>query len=525
MENSGNDSQQTGAIDKAGVFIDKWKADAPGELEKAKVEMKQWIKGIPRPWYITICIVAATVLVMAYGSLREEAEPVITEKKMTNVEVMTIQTEEFIESLTLPAIINADRVATVKAEFSGNLEKWFFPEGGPVEMGDVIAEIDTQALRLNKKELEAALETASQNVNLGHIKKESALVSLTNSQKNLKIQEISLESAESNHKLAKKQFNRVKRLAKKKVNTLSQLDDAQNALTQAELSVFRAKQNLNSASLGIRSAELAIKEATAGITLANSKIAELKASIDLLEYRIGKGKLIAPFSGRLEEYLVQPGELVSSGTPVAIIYDLKILRVSVNVPDRYVAFLDPTNEGAKEFIRKNMQGAELRIRPKLIIPGLPKLTGGAEAGVELDAEIARIAQASDPESNTFTVELKLPNPFGALKHGLIVRSRIEYLYYPNAVTIPVKSIQVTDIGPQVLVVEESDGSKIVKSKNIEPISIHGSNVLVQAGLVQGDRLIVAGWKGLVGGEKVNILVDDGKFIKPEFDNEPESDEK
>ena len=493
---------------------DSHTAEAPGEIEKAEAPVKKGKKSSVIPWSFTILIVITTILVIGYGSVKEVAEPVVSEKKLTNVEVITVKTEEFIESLTLPAIIKADRVATLKPEFTGILKKWFFPEGGRVEIDDIIAEIDTESLRLNKEELEAALKTASQNVTLGKIRKESAEVNLTNIRKNTKLEEIALDSAKSEHKLAQKQFERIRKLSKQKLSTPSLLDNAQNTLTQSELTIFRAKQNLISAGLRIQLAELAIKEAISGVELAEAKIAELEASINLLEYKIEKGKLRAPFSGRLEEYLVQPGEMVSPGDPLANIYDLKFLRVTINVPDRYVAFLDSANEGAKLFIKMNMPGAEQRIRAKLIIPGLPKLTGGTEAGIELDAQIARIAQSSDPESNTFSVELRLPNPMDALKHGIIVRSKIEYLFYPDAVIIPVKAIQVTDAGPRVLVVEKTDGAWIVRTRNIEPISIHGSNLLIKSGLTRGERLIVAGWKGLVGGETVNILVEDGNFVKP-----------
>lgn len=457
----------------------------------------------------------AIIGVIIFATVRKVEEPVKSTKKRPNVEVLTIRTKEFVESLTLPAIINADRVAEIRPEFSGVLEGWFATEGAQVKFGEVIAEINTASLRLNLEELEAALKTASENVTLSHIRKESAEVNLTNIRKNIKIQEIMLASAESNLKPVKKQFDRVKQLAQQKMATISALDDAQNALTQAELAVVRAKQNLDSAYLNISSAELAIKEAKAGIDLAEARIVEIEASLVLLEFKIEKGKLRAPFSGRLEEHLVEPGEIVSANTPVAVIYDLKFLRATINVPDRYIGFLDPENEGTKAFIRMNLPEAEQRIKAKLTIPGLPALTGGTKSGIELDSEIARIAQSADPKSNTFRVELRLANPGNALKHGIIARSTIEYLYYPDAVIIPVKAIQVTDVGPRVLVVEEKNGDQTANIRDIKPVSIHGSNVLIKGGLQQGDRLIVAGWKGMVGGEQVNVLVEDGIFKKPE----------
>lgn len=100
-----------------------------------------------------------------------------------------------------------------------------------------------------------------------------------------------------------------------------------------------------------------------------------------------------------------------------------------------------------------------------------------------------------------------------MKHGMIVRSKLEFLYYPDAILIPVKAVQVTDTGPRVLVLNEENGTQVVSIRDINPISIQGSKIFIRGGLNQGDRLVIAGWKGLVGGEKVNVLVEDGNFIK------------
>lgn len=467
------------------------------------------------PWIFTGLILLAIITVIVSSKLKKPEEPVVPKQKLTNVEVVTIKTQEFTEALTLPAIINADRVVHIKPEFTGVLERWLFPEGGEVHLGDVIAEIDTKAFRLNLDELVAALKTASKNVFLSNISKEKAQVNFANMQENVKIKENALDSSESSLTLAKKSYNRVQKMASQNIATSAQLDNSQNSLTQAELSVIQAKQNLNSANLNTQFANLAIKEADAGIELAEARIVELEASIESLEYRIGRGKLKAPFSGILEAHLIEPGEMASPGTPVAAIYDLKYLRATIDIPDRYIALLDPNNDKIKSFIKLNMSGAEQRIKAKIIIPGIPKLTGEVDNGIELDAEIARIAQSSTPESNTFEVELRFPNPGNALKHGIIARSKIEYLFYPKALIIPVKAIQVTDVGPRVLVVVNENGTEIAALRDIVPASIRGSKALIRKGLQQGDRLIVAGWKGLVGGEKINILVNDGIFKKPE----------
>ncbi len=369
------------------------------------------------------------------------------------------------------------------------------------------------------EELKAAMTTASDNSDVASIMIESAGLDLENTRKNTKVQKLALQSVQSDWDLTLTEFKRIQKLVQKKVLGSSRLDTVRNALKQRELAVARAKESLGSSELGVNMAKLRVKQARANLELANSRLMELDAAVANVLVKINKSNLTAPISGRLERHMIEPGEVMSAGSSCAYIYDLDYLRATVNVPDRFIAFLDPKNTAAKAFIQVNRPGVELQVRAKLIIPGLPKLTGGNEAGLEVDAEIVYIAQAADPESNTFKVELRLPNIGGALKHGIIARGKIEYLYYPQAIIIPVKAVQVTDAGPRVLVVEEIDGIELVRIRDIEPLSIKGNEVLIGRGLSKGDRLIVSGWKGLVGGEAVNVLFEDGRFItqNPETD--------
>ena len=82
----------------------------------------------------------------------------------------------------------------------------------------------------------------------------------------------------------------------------------------------------------------------------------------------------------------------------------------------------------------------------------------------------------------------------------------------------------TDEGPRVLVAAKIEGAERVEVHDIEAISIRGDKLLIGSGLADGDRLIVAGWKGLVSGESVNVLVDDGRFTTGEGEAQP-SDKK
>jgi RND family efflux transporter MFP subunit len=494
--------------------------EAPGEANNTRSRTPSIVA-----WGITAFLVVVIAAVIVFAGRRNVEKPAPQKKKLANVEAVTVVTEEYCEALTLPALVEADRTAAISPESPGTLARWFFPEGATVEAGQIVAELNIDILMANLEELKASLKTASENATLASIGTESASLELENAQKRAKVQELVLKSAEATRELAMIEFKRIQTLVERKIENRSKLDTVRNAMTQADLAVEQAKEGVNSARVDVRSANLRVKQSKANLNLSNARLLELEAAVAHILVRINKSKLRAPITGRLEEHLAEPGEVVAAGVPIAHVYDLRYLRAIVNVPDRYVAFLDPKNEAAKSFIQMNRPGAEQQIRAKIIIPGLPKLAGGNEPGIEFDAEIAHIAQSSDPESNTFQVELRFPNPGRALRHGVIARGRIEYLIYPSAIIIPAKAAQVTDVGPRVLVLDKSNGAQRVSVRDIEPISIRGSKILIGSGLVEGDRLIVSGWKGLVGGEEVNVLVEDGRFMLGKTDPDRKQNEE
>jgi len=96
-----------------------------------------------------------------------------------------------------------------------------------------------------------------------------------------------------------------------------------------------------------------------------------------------------------------------------------------------------------------------------------------------------------------------------LKQGMIGEARIDYLTYPAAILVPLRAVQVADVGPRVLVVENRAGKTVALARNIEPISIEDQRILVGAGVQAGDDIIVAGGKGVINGEEVNVIMADG----------------
>ncbi len=460
-------------------------------------------------WGTTLALLCGTAVLVAVARNRQAPVPARARKQLTNVETISVKPAAHRESLALPARLEADRAVEISSELHGRLEKWLVEEGGHVRSGQVVAVLNRDELTAQLSQLEAKRLSAVRAAEVAQGQLAVMEVTLDKAEKDAAALELELESVNSTASLADKEYARIQPLAKAKIATDSALDSALNQTTQAKVAVAKAKDAIQRAAIGVKATRMQLKHAEAALQLSQAQVTEAESGIQSVRVQLAKTELKAPFGGRLEEHLVEQGEIVSPDAPVARVYDLSHIRAVVDVADRYVPFLDAANPGIRDYIQAAMPGAEQAIRARLVVPGPPKLTGGSHSGIELDARIARISQAADPLSNTFRVELRSVNPAEALKHGMIGRAIIDYLLYPEAIVIPLSAIQVADTGPRALVVEDQDGRDVATVRELEPISIKNAAVLVGHGIQPGDRLVVAGGKGVMHGEAVNVIMSDG----------------
>jgi len=434
-------------------------------------------------------------------------------KQLTGVATLLVTPRQHWEGLQLPARLEADHAAVLSSEISGRLQAWCVEEGAAVAAGQEVARLNTDDLDAQLRQMEARRDTAAKTVLVAEESLSMARVAVTQAEKTAASLRLERDSARAALDLATKEFERVKTLSAAVIATPAEFDRADNARTLAQLGVAKAEDAIDRAAVAVQAARVAVTQAEASLALNRSQAQEADRQIETLKVTLAKAHIVAPFAGRFEEHLVEAGEVVSPGQALGRLYDLAWLRAAVDVPDRYAPLLDTAGTMVQTYIAMAMPGAVQDLKATIIIPGLPKLTGGTYTGVELPAEIHRVSQAASPTSNTFRVELRLQNPGNALKAGIIGQARLSFLRYDQALVIPVKAVQVSEVGPRVLLVETVDGRTVARVCDIEPVSIQDDEVLVRGGLKAGDRLVVSGAKGIVDGEEVLVVMADGKVVQ------------
>ncbi len=139
-----------------------------------------------------------------------------------------------------------------------------------------------------------------------------------------------------------------------------------------------------------------LDSAAAAASRTAERFRQLDAESRLLELDLSNCSIRAPFAGHTVQKLVDVGEWVDPGTPVYEMVDLAVVKVTVDLPERYFGQLD-------------------RGGPASIV-----LSGNGDT--ELAGEITGIAPRASEATHTFPVMLAVDNRDGRLGSGMLVKA-------------------------------------------------------------------------------------------------------
>jgi membrane fusion protein (multidrug efflux system) len=209
---------------------------------------------------------------------------------------------------------------------------------------------------------------------------------------------------------------------------------------------------------------------------ATSQIAISKARLEGIRARLERTSIFAPTAGVLNDLLVEEGEYVDSGNPVAQLVDTDTVKVVVEIPERDIAFF-AIGEKADIFVDTKGQARSL--------------TG----------TITFISELADPRTRTTRTEITLDNKKRFLRSGQIVHVSLTRQILKDAVLIPLLAVIPMEDSKAVYVVNSTQA----KRREVEIGIIRGDQVQITSGLEPGDNLIISGHRFVAPGQKVNIV--------------------
>ena len=203
------------------------------------------------------------------------------------------------------------------------------------------------------------------------------------------------------------------------------------------------------------------------------------ASLEGLEQRLARTVIRAPFSGVLDDRFVDVGAMVNPGDAVARLVDLNPIKVAAGVPERYAR--------------------EVRV--------------GEEATVVFDvlnrepftARIGYVGSTVDPQNRTFRIEVELANRERLIKPQMVAEMAVTRQAVSDAIVVPQDALVRVADGYIVYVLAERNGATVAEARGVTLGPARRNLVVVEAGVTEGEQLIVVGHRSVADGDRVNVV--------------------
>lgn len=266
------------------------------------------------------------------------------------------------------------------------------------------------------------------------------------------------------------------------------------ARSQAALAERNRERSRRLAAEGIVS-RTAVDDADNAARVASASLREVEAALRQAQRDLARTELTAPYAGRVREKLVDVGQFVERGTPLARLYAVDYAEVRLPIPDRELAFLDLPLDYRGDASQR---------------PGPPVTLRAEFAGTEhaWRGRVVRTEGEIDPRTRMVTVVARVDDPYGRgaadrppLHVGLFVHAEIHGRELPAAVVLPRAALRGDG---RVLVV---DGEDRLRERRIDVVRTDGEHVIVGAGLAPGDRVCVSPLETATDGTAVRTVTE------------------
>ena len=271
------------------------------------------------------------------------------------------------------------------------------------------------------------------------------------------------------------------------------MSSANARVAQAEARLVQAKQN--SARVKPLLAEQAVsqkdvddavaEEMAAKAALEGAKGDQMKAKFDL-----DNSLITAPISGRIERSRLYEGRLISAQTDLlTTIHQLDPMYVNASAPETFVL------KRFRDRATHRIQGATL-----YELRGVITFADGSTYPHEGKFDLLEVGVRSATGTRDFRVIF--PNPNNVLFPGQFVKVRILGAVRTGVILVPQSAVQQGPKGPILFVVGPDNKVEI---RPVRATSWRGNQWSIEDGLLEGERVIIAGFHMIAPGVPVKTV--------------------
>lgn len=205
---------------------------------------------------------------------------------------------------------------------------------------------------------------------------------------------------------------------------------------------------------------------------------QLKA-VAQMQAQLGKTTVKAPFSGVIDEIIIDRGQVVGPGQPLMRIINVSDMYVTANVPE--------------SFIGKIKKGAVVEVSIKSI-------------GKSYKGKVRQIGNFINPNNRNFSIEVAVPNTDKLLRPNQVAVLKIEDYIQANAILVPESIVTENAAGEKIIYsIDAAEKNPKAVKKIIKVGLTSGANIEVKSGLTKGETIIIEGARSVQQGDIVEII--------------------
>lgn len=201
------------------------------------------------------------------------------------------------------------------------------------------------------------------------------------------------------------------------------------------------------------------------------------ANLRTADIMLEKAQLVSPLDGLLERRFVEPGEYVGAGDPLVRVVRIDKLKINVDVPEKDISFMKPGD--------------------RVVIEGTTTQGWGYDS---LEGRISHAGYVGAAQTRTYPVRIEIDNPRGALRPGMIVRTRFVRRNLDQVLTVPLYAVVERDGGKYLFL---RDGDLARQQQVVLGVTLNGK-VVIREGLAPGDEVVVKGQQLLIDGVRIAL---------------------
>jgi multidrug efflux pump subunit AcrA (membrane-fusion protein) len=350
------------------------------------------------------------------------------------VDVAAAQRQDIGTYVALDGQIAPLQDSTLSSPQSGNVVAVYVNEGQPVHAGQLLAKIDDSTLRASLAQQQAMVAqstaTLGSSTLQGPVTAAQASNTIVTAQQQLAAARNAVLTDQAAFTSAKSTYDADEKLLKQGYVAQTTFDQAQAAYVLALQTLNTARASQGQAEVALRAAQSqgsnAVPIQNQAIALSRGGLAAAQAQVRLLQNEIAQTNIVAPFSGVVTQRLLDPGAFASPNAPVVRVSQVDTVYINVNVPDDDLTYVH--------------RGTAVTFSSS----SLPNRT--------FSAAITDVNATPTTGTLSYRARLRVPNPDGALRGGMLVSVNVRKEFHAGAIVVPRTAVFATEAGANVFTV-------------------------------------------------------------------------